>query len=83
MAKAAPYDALTIAKWFIAWAEAEEEELSNLKLHKLLYYAQGHYVTDSGAPLFKDDIQAWPHGPCSVSSLSQLQKFCRFHHRAA
>lgn len=63
MAKAAPYDALTIAKWFIAWAEAEEEELSNLKLQKLLYYAQGHYVTDSGASLFRDDIQAWSHGP--------------------
>ena len=39
-----PYPALTIAKWFIAWAEAEDEELSNLKLQKLLYYAQGHYL---------------------------------------
>jgi len=36
-----PYPAKTVAKWFIAWAEAEGEELSNLKLQKLLYYAQG------------------------------------------
>ncbi|WP_033290316.1 Panacea domain-containing protein [Amycolatopsis jejuensis] len=59
----APYSARTIAKWFIAWAEAEEADLSNLKLQKLLYYAQGHYVALHRKPLFKEDIQAWSHGP--------------------
>ena len=39
-----PYLALTIAKWFVAWAEANEAELSNLKLQKLLYYAQGYHL---------------------------------------
>src|SRR5580693_2299753 len=58
-----PYPALTIAKWFIAWAEAEDEELSNLKLQKLLYYAQGHYLAESGRSLFTDQLQAWSHGP--------------------
>jgi len=58
-----PYSALTIAKWFIAWAEAEDEELSNLKLQKLLYYAQGHYLVQHGHPLFTEQIQAWSHGP--------------------
>ncbi len=53
-ATAQPYPALTIAKWFIAWAEAEDEELSNLKLQKLLYYAQGLNTTPihSHAALF-------------------------------
>lgn len=60
---APPYPALTIAKWFIAWAEAEEEELSNMKLQKLLYYAQGHHLARAHAPLFRDEIQAWSHGP--------------------
>jgi uncharacterized phage-associated protein len=59
----APYPALTIAKWFIAWAEAEGEELSNLKLQKLLYYAQGHHLAERHQPLFPDQIQAWSHGP--------------------
>lgn len=58
-----PYPALTIAKWFIAWAEAEEEELSNMKLQKLLYYAQGHHLARTHAPLFHEEIQAWSHGP--------------------
>jgi uncharacterized phage-associated protein len=57
------YSAQTVATWFIAWAEAEGEELSNLKLQKLLYYAQGHVLAERQRPLFSDQIQAWSHGP--------------------
>jgi uncharacterized phage-associated protein len=57
------YSAQTVAKWFIAWAETEGEELSNLKLQKLLYYAQGHVLAERQRPLFSDQIQAWSHGP--------------------
>ena len=60
---APPYKAMTIAKWFIAWAEAEDEELSNMKLQKLLYYAQGHHLAEGRGPLFTDEIEAWSHGP--------------------
>jgi uncharacterized phage-associated protein len=58
-----PYPAMTIARWFIAWAQAEDDELSNMKLQKLLYYAQGHYLARHHAPLFMEPIQAWSHGP--------------------
>jgi uncharacterized phage-associated protein len=54
---------MAVAKWFTAWAEAEDEELSNMKLQKLLYYAQGHHLALHGTPLFREDIQAWSHGP--------------------
>ncbi len=60
------YSASTIAKWFIAWADADEDgdgNLTNLKLQKLLYYAQGHSLAQNGEQLFKDQIQAWKHGP--------------------
>lgn len=33
--------AMVIAKWFVAWASADQADISNLKLQKLLYYAQG------------------------------------------
>src|SRR4051812_30274541 len=60
----AAYDALTIAKWFLAWSEETTETgLSNLKLQKLLYYAQGHHLAQKGRPLFSDPVQAWSHGP--------------------
>jgi uncharacterized phage-associated protein len=60
---APPYPAMTIAKWFIAWAQAQDEELSNMKLQKLLYYAQGHYLARHHGPLFTEPMQAWSHGP--------------------
>ena len=37
--------------------------LTNLKLQKLLYYAQGCYLGVYGAPLFDDTIEAWGLGP--------------------
>jgi uncharacterized phage-associated protein len=57
------YSATTIAKWFVDWANTDDAELTNLKLQKLLYYAQGHHLAMFGRPLFSDDIQAWSHGP--------------------
>lgn len=59
----APYDAITIGRWFVAWANADEADLSNMKLQKILYYAQGHHLGRTGTPLFTDPIQAWSHGP--------------------
>jgi uncharacterized phage-associated protein len=58
-----PYSAMTISKWFAAWATADEADLSNLKLQKILYFAQGHHLGRFGSELFTDDLQAWAHGP--------------------
>ena len=33
------------------------------KLHKLLYYCQGHHLATFGAPLFTETISAWDMGP--------------------
>jgi hypothetical protein len=67
---APPYAALTIARWFIAWAEAEGEELSNLKLQKLLYYAQGHHLAERHQPLFTEQIAGRQSGLAEVLQLS-------------
>lgn len=69
------YSALKIAKWFIAWATAEEADLSNLKLQKLLYYAQGHHVASRGEPLFTDGLRAWSHGPVVPAVYHQYKSF--------
>ena len=37
--------------------------VGNVKLHKLLYYAQGHHLAGTGHPLFADTISAWDMGP--------------------
>lgn len=37
--------------------------ISNLKLQKLVYYAQGFYSAIHNKPLFDEEIMAWAHGP--------------------
>lgn len=62
------YSASTIAKWFLNHvrqlnSEEDEEYLTNLKLQKLLYYAQGSSLAILNKPLFDDRIEHWTHGP--------------------
>jgi uncharacterized phage-associated protein len=38
-------------------------DLGTLKLHKLLYYCQGHHLATFGRPLFAETISAWDKGP--------------------
>ncbi|MDQ3611637.1 MAG: Panacea domain-containing protein [Actinomycetota bacterium] len=47
-------------------AAALRERLPNLatkKLHKLLYYCQGHHLATFDEPLFAESIMAWDMGP--------------------
>jgi uncharacterized phage-associated protein len=58
------YKALDIAKYFIKLASPEQEDwITNLKLQKLLYYAQGFHLALYGKPLFSEQIEAWHYGP--------------------
>jgi uncharacterized phage-associated protein len=69
------YPAITIAKWFVAYADADEADISNLKIQKLLYYAQGHYLARFNVPLFTESIQAWSHGPVVPSVYHEFKSF--------
>lgn len=67
-----------ISDWLLLWADEEEGEdagLTNLKLQKLLYYAQGHHLANTGDPLFEDPIQAWAHGPVVPSEYHRLKEY--------
>lgn len=76
---AAPFTATLIAKWFTAWAEAQDADVTNLKLQKLLYFAQGHHLGTHGRPLFEDPVQAWSHGPVVREVYHQLKRFGSGH----
>lgn len=54
-----------IADYIIIKSAEFEEDLSVLKLHKLLYYVQSWYLALYGKPLFDEKFQAWVHGPVS------------------
>lgn len=57
--------ALDVARYLLHLSESEEEpdHLSNLRLQKLLYYAQAWSLANRDQPLFRDEIEAWTHGP--------------------
>ena len=60
----ATISALDVAQYFLDAIDAEVgDNLSNLKLQKLVYYAQGFHLAMHGTPLFHDPIEAWAHGP--------------------
>jgi uncharacterized phage-associated protein len=53
-----------VANFFLAQADEDAGDLiSNLKLQKLVYYAQGFHLAMFDQPLFPEEIQAWVHGP--------------------
>jgi uncharacterized phage-associated protein len=61
------HDELTcfdVADYFLSLVDEEEGDLiSNLKLQKLMYYAQGFHLAMYDKPLFSEPIEAWEHGP--------------------
>lgn len=67
------YTANDIAIWFLLkdnesykkfnTDEEPYEKITNMKLQKLLYYAQGICLAMHNKPLFYEKIEAWKHGP--------------------
>jgi len=70
---ASTLNARDIARYFLANVDEEGgDNITNLKLQKLLYYAQGfHVALQSGQPLFPESILAWSHGPVVKSIYSE------------
>jgi uncharacterized phage-associated protein len=56
-------DASRVADYFISFSREHGDPISNLKLQKLLYYAQAWFLAIHGRPLFDERIEAWVHGP--------------------
>jgi len=63
-----------VADYLLAESRDRGEVLTNLKLQKLLYYAQAWHLALYKKPLFDEDFQAWVHGPVLPS---QYRRFSR------
>jgi uncharacterized phage-associated protein len=58
--------AVDVARYLVELANADEEHeefVGHLRLHKLLYYVQGWSLALNGRAMFREQIQAWSHGP--------------------
>jgi len=66
-----------VADYFLHVADMDDgdEGITNLKLQKLVYYAQGFHLALYGSPLFSDEIVAWQHGPVVVALYEKYKEF--------
>lgn len=72
----AKYKALDIANFYVQLSnDLPETDITNLKLNKICYYAQGWSLVKLGRPLFDDEIQAWDYGPV-IPAVYQTYKVC-------
>jgi uncharacterized phage-associated protein len=64
-----------VANYFIWLANETGSFLSNLKLQKLVYYAQAWHLALEESPLFEEDFEAWIHGPVLPTLYQKYESF--------
>lgn len=70
------YKPHAIATWFINRVERDAgDDITHLKLQKLLYYAQAWHLANYGKPLFDEEMAAWTHGPVVESIWHKYKRF--------
>lgn len=64
---------LNIAKWILFQPDRDSgDNITHLKLQKMLYYCQAWSLVLQKKPLFEEDFQAWTHWPVLPELFSLL-----------
>lgn len=66
---------LSVAIYFLKASHEKGESITNLKLQKLIYYAQVWHLVLFGDKLFNKPIEAWVHGPAIPSVYRHFKSF--------
>ncbi len=64
-----------IADYFISLSNESQNLITNLKLQKLMYYAQAWHLAITGNRLFDGKFEAWVHGPVLVKLYDDYKSF--------
>jgi len=67
--------AIDVAKLFLCWANNDGDLITNLKIQKLLYYAQAWHLVYFRKPLFIENVEAWDFGPVIHEAYNHFKKF--------
>ncbi|MBO9483109.1 type II toxin-antitoxin system antitoxin SocA domain-containing protein [Salinisphaera sp. G21_0] len=70
-------DVFQVAAYFLNKANSDDagDLISNLKLQKLVYYAQGFSLAIFDHALFTNTIEAWQHGPVVPELYHRFKSF--------
>jgi uncharacterized phage-associated protein len=52
-----------VADWFVNFCQDHGDVITNMRLQRLLYFAQAWHLALEGEPLFPEKIEAWASGP--------------------
>lgn len=66
-----------VAKFFIDFAAKNGEEITNLKLNKMIYFAQARSLATTCSPMFSDTVEAWDYGPVVPSIYREYAQYKR------
>lgn len=70
------YSAIAVANAFIEKAEKKGiNDLSPMKLQKLVYFAHAWMLALADKPLIKEDVKAWKYGPVIESVYHEFKSF--------
>jgi uncharacterized phage-associated protein len=70
-----PVSALDVASYILKVFSDRGQDISNLKLQKLVYYSQAWFLALNEKPLFDEPLEAWVHGPVAPSVFHRYKSF--------
>lgn len=69
------YSARTISNAILKIAHESDQQLTNMQLQKLVYFAHGWYLAWKNEPLISDSVKAWNFGPVIPPLYNRLKKY--------
>ena len=69
-----PFNSKAVANFLLELAAAQGEQLTPMKLQKLVYYAHGWCLALTGKPLIDEAVQAWSFGPVIRSLYNEFRE---------
>lgn len=70
-----PFSAKAVANHFLGLASRSRTAIDPLKMQKLVYFAHGWHLALRDAPLIKDSVEAWDHGPVIPDIYHEFKKW--------
>ena len=69
------HDARAIANFILDSFDPVQDEISNKKINKLLYFCHGFSLIRLGGELIRNHVEAWKHGPVYRVVYDEFRKF--------
>lgn len=71
------YNVLDVSRYIINYSNRNDYGISNLKLQKILYFVQAHFLTntESQSPCFAEKIEAWDFGPVVPEAYFEYRQY--------